>query len=313
VETEKQTGGGGLLGSLIKAPTSTPASTYKLPTQKSTPVESINECIILVYGEKKIGKTSLVAGFPETFFAMFEPGATGLSIFKDDVRDWGHFQEIVGALERSPGQFKTVAIDTVDMAYEMCFKWYCKREGITHPSEGGFGVHWKGIENEFRTQLTRLLKSGRGVIFISHCADKEFELKTGAKYNKVVPTMGKQASSFITAFADIIGYYGYYGDQRFLTIRGSDEVESGTRLKYRFWVKGHYPKWLEDPDFDAMSEDYDGDDDAVRVHSVPMGSDEVQAYRNFMRAFNNLQENDGDPRTHTQLSNVPAKMTKKQR
>ena len=180
---------------------------------------------------------------------MFEPGGKGLRIFKEDMKDWKMFCEYIGLLEKTD-RFKTIVIDTSDICYDRCMDFVCIREGVDHPSEGSYGSVWNAVETEYKKQISRILQTGRGVVFISHAGDKEFESLSGKHYSKIVPTMSKQATKFIVGLADILAYYGYYGTDRFLTIRGSDAVESGHRLKYQFKTPS-----------------------GARVHSIPMGNE----------------------------------------
>ncbi len=48
------------------------AEKFILPTQRSQIAESLEDYSMLIYGQKKIGKTTLLAEFLEAFFLMFE-------------------------------------------------------------------------------------------------------------------------------------------------------------------------------------------------------------------------------------------------
>ena len=265
-------------------------SGFTLPTQKSEPIDTIEKAIMLLYGERKIGKTSLASRFTDAFFLMFEPGGSGLSIYQQDIADWNMFCEFVDLLQEQTDFYRTIVIDTIDIAYEKCMEYVCKREGFGHPSdkEVGFGKGWKLVDTEFKKQMTRLLQTGRGTVFVSHAHTKEFQAMSGPKFDKLVPTMGTQAARYIIGLADILAYYGYYGEERFLTIRGSDSVECGHRLRENFWVE----------------------DRSERVHSIPMGKDEDEAYANFMLAFNNKQQTNGKPEDETGMKERAVKMGK---
>jgi len=269
-----------------------------IPKAKSVPAEDLTGATILLYGERKIGKTSLLSHYPDTLFLMFEPGGSGLSLYQIAVTDWSHFMKVVDELLGATN-FKHVVIDTSDIAYEMCTTYTCKKDGVSHPSEGNYGSVYANIDANFKKEVNRLLKSGRGVTFISHADDKEFESLTGKKYQKTIPSVSKRAYKFIVGLADIIAYYGYYGQERFLTIRGSDSLESGHRMSRNFWIEGGLEKSDElvakrnkmidegasEAELDAIGQEIS----SLRVHSIPMGSDEAMAYTNFTRAFNNRQ------------------------
>lgn len=284
-------------------------SRFVLATEPSEPVADIGEVTWLLYGEKKIGKTSTAGMFPKTVHMMFEPGGKGLRIARNKCASWLAFKAYVPQIIAS--DYKTVVIDTVDIAYDKCFERVCKEQGVEHPSEGGWGKVWGAIESEFVSTMTQLIESGKGVIFISHAEDKQFERRSGGSYNKVVPSMAKAAREFAAGISDVIAYYGYYGDERLLTISGSDELDAGHRLKYRFWT---YCEGRTDEDLhrvlDAPLED-DEESEAAgweRVHSIPMGRTEQEAYSNIVKAFNNLQIGTGQPvDAELELSNIPAK------
>lgn len=252
-------------------PVSTKDSTVKtlsLPTSKSEPVETVEKATWLIYGEKKIGKTSLASMFDGAMFLMTEPGGKGLSIFQRDVLNWKEFCEYNRLLSKSK-DFNTVVVDTSDNLYKLCFEHVCKTQGVDHPSEAGYGSVWDKIRSEFRREVSRLMMSGKGVVFISHAKVARFERRSGTAFDKVTTTMQAAASEIISAYVDIIGYYGYQGRKRYLTIAGSDALESGCRLKYNFWCGTPL--------------------EADRVHSIPMGKSEEQGYANLVKAFENKQ------------------------
>ena len=56
-----------------------------LPTEKSKPSSRLGDYTWLIYGAKKIGKTSLVAQFPETLILSFEPGTKALEVFQTRI------------------------------------------------------------------------------------------------------------------------------------------------------------------------------------------------------------------------------------
>jgi hypothetical protein len=259
-------------------------SGLSLPTELSEPVKRIEECTALLFGEKKIGKTSLASQFDKALFLMFEPGGKGLRIYQRPVNSWLEFKKFLRLLE-SDKRFNTVVIDTIDIAYDLCFSFVCRKEGVKHPSELPHGQGWNKVETEFVDTMNRLIRIGKGVVFISHAEWREFEPRDGAKYTKVVPSVGTQARRFISGVADMLMYYGYYGSRRFITIAGSDSLDAGHRLEEQFWTA----------------------DGKKRVHSVSMGSSAKEGYENLVRAFNNEQATTGEPEISTGLTDTPAK------
>lgn len=289
-----------------------PDKTISLASQLSEPINSVNQLTWLLYGEKKIGKSSLVSKFPKAHFLMFEPGFKGLRIYYklmgdiNTIEAWTNFKSYVDMLcDTDSHDFLTVPIDTVDLCYKACVTWVCKKEGMTHPQDLPYGKGWSLVEKEFCSVINKLAQSGLGIVFISHATEKEFQERTGGKYDKLVPTMPNQAKNFISGIADAIVYYGYYGNERLITVRGSDAIESGHRMEENFWIASEANKPLEKRDKIGG-----------RVHSIPVGNSAQEAYDNFLAAFNNEQVMTGEPdsnRVVATLSDVPVPMDTKKK
>lgn len=288
-----------------------------LPTSPSSPVGDISDLIWLLYGEKKIGKTGLASQFPDAFFFAFEKGYKGLSIFAEDMTfergpkkglpSWDKFKAFLDTFVEGEHQFKTGVVDTVDIAYEACQAWYCRENNISHPQDQPYGKGWHGVNTEFTTQMGRLVNSGYGVIFLSHATEREFVERTGGTYDKIVPTVAGQGKKYIAGVADAMVFYGYHGNERLLTIRGSDALESGHRLPNNFFVKGGQQEYLKlKAEIKKLREsgteitqkleaEFIEKLRLTRVHSIPAGIDSEEAYLNFLRAFRNEQPFTGEP------------------
>lgn len=235
-----------------------PGTGLFLPKEKSSPIKRIGELSMLLYGLEKIGKTSLSAMFPDAFFLMCEPGAKGLSILKREVRDWKEFVRYLELLEADPDYAKTIVVDTADRCYKMCEEYMLKKMAIQHQSDEEFGKGWTLVKDEFARQIDKLLKLGRGVIFTSHAADKEIRTRTGNKYNRIMPTMSKQAREVLEPIVDLWAYMEYNDEEgRVLHLRGNSQIAAGHRLQTNF----------------------------VGIDTVPMGKNASEAFENFMAAF----------------------------
>lgn len=230
-----------------------------LPTELSTIITDLSGHSVLIYSEPKAGKTSLCAQFPENMFFMFEPGAKSLQVYQREVKTWPDFQQYLSLVEQS-GRFKTITIDTIDIAYAMCMAYICKENGWDHPSDGEYGKGWNAVRTEFIKQINRMLKLGRGVIFTSHAVEKDIKSKLGDEYTKIVPSMPGQARDVCEALVDIWIYMYHEKGQRWMRIRGNEEVAAGHRLQ------GNYFQGLE---------------------VIPAGNDAKTAYTNLVSAFHN--------------------------
>jgi len=230
-----------------------------LTYEKSKPESDLSKFTILLYGQEKIGKTTFAAQFPNPYFLLFEPGGKALSIHKSDIRDWGHFRHLLKQLETDK-KFDNVVFDTADVAAHMCERYVCEVNGISDVDEMEFGKGWRKLRLEFSTCIQRLVKSGKGILFISHATEKEIKTRTGEKITRIFPTMSKQARETLEPLVDIWVYYQYLSKgNRELVIAGDDEVAAGHRTENHF--KG--------------------------VSKIPAGTTPKESYQNFLAAFEN--------------------------
>lgn len=83
---------------------------------------------ILIYGQPKIGKTTLAAQFPRNLLLAFEPGYNALNNkMVQPITKWAEFKTVLRQLERPEikEKFDTITIDTADIAWDYCEKYIC--------------------------------------------------------------------------------------------------------------------------------------------------------------------------------------------
>jgi len=237
----------------------------KLPEKKTGGVVDFSTLTFLIYGEKKIGKTSFCSHFEDALFLLFEPGAKSLDIYGMDMPSWNHCKKADKLLQDNPDKFKTVIVDTGYIAYDMCQKYILEENGLTDMPED-YGNTWTKIKSEFNTVQNSLARN-RGFVAICHDKIAEVTTKSGTKFNICIPDLSKQASGHFAANADIIGHYQFLDGQRWLQIGKDDYTEAGCRCEKNFLT----------PDGDS-------------IFKIPMGNSSKEAYENFVNAFNNKQQ-----------------------
>jgi hypothetical protein len=234
-----------------------------LPTERNAPCRTLQEYTILLYGAKKIGKTTLASLFPKAFFMLCEPGGKALEIYARPVKTWDDFKAYNRLLVKDK-TFENVIIDTVDHAYEMCMRWVCRKMVIDHPSDSEWGKGWNAVKVELQSEFNKLMHSGKGVVLISHAREEEIKKRDGSKFNRTSSTLGGQAKEFFEGVVDVWAYYTYEGARRVLVVQGDDFIDAGHRIKKHFC----YP-------------------DGTAIRKIPMGVSEEEAYKNFVAAFEN--------------------------
>lgn len=236
---------------------------YKLPSEPTPAREELSDFLLLIHGEKKIGKTAIASMFPDVFFLFFEPGGRGLSLTGETIVSWDHFLAISKALVKSK-RFKTVVVDTVDEMFKMCDAWSRKRLGIEHPSDLEWGKGWSFVEDQFRNAMFGLQRMGRGLVLVSHTEEKEVKRRNGTSYTRIQSSCPGAARRYVDATADVWMYAHFDGDRRVLQIVGDELVSAGHRLE------GHFNY----TDGEPMTE-------------IPMGRNRAEAYKNLVAAFEN--------------------------
>jgi hypothetical protein len=246
-----------------------------LPDEATEPEDDLWKSLILIFGEKKIGKTELLAQVPNAIFLATEVGYKGLRIFKRDVTSWKEAKGYAKLLKKDK-QYKLVVIDIADILYDLCFVYVCEKMMIDHPNDEAFGKAWYEIKKEFESLFLSLAQTGKGVALISHAEEKEVKMRDGDTYDRIMPTMSKQARKVIEGMVDVWACYQYEGRRRVLTIAGDDHVAAGHRFGERFRTPDGRP-----------------------LRHIDMGRTAQEGYRNLMLAWDNKytpkEESDADP------------------
>lgn len=245
---------------------SKPALALSLPTEISIPRKSLTDYTWLIYGERKIGKTTLLAQFQKNFFLMAEPGGRGLSILQREVSSWEVLLGYVSLLEQNPDFCQMVTLDTGDAHYLNALSHIITTLGLSDIRDKAWGGGWVALREDFRKAHERIYSLGLGFAVTAHSEVKTIKPKFGPEYDKLVVQMSGQAFKYYAGIVDNIGYYHYQDDgMRYLQIRGDETVEAGTRCEGHFLWKG-----TNEP-----------------IIHIPMGNSPKESYRNLELAFNN--------------------------
>lgn len=257
----------------LLAKTAAPVSAYEIPNEPTEPVDDLGAYSWLIYGDKKIGKSTLASMFEGALFFMFEPGARALRVRRVDCNKWEDALGYLAALERDYAagnlKCKTVIIDTGFEAYEKAKNYVCEQLDIDYPREDNFGKDWNKIKQEFRNFHNRISALGLGIIILCHQSYKEQQDYKGNKYDQVVPLLTPAASDYFRAVIDNVCWYHFRGNERFLLIRGNDHAMAGVALQ-------------RDRFFKTTS--------GEPVYAIPLDGPGDQPYKNIIRAFENKQE-----------------------
>lgn len=182
-----------------------------LPTKKQVPTINLSDKIILIHGEPKIGKSTLASQFPDALFIATEDGLRSIECAQIQVTGWMTgkdrggvgFVEALQALRTEHHNYKTVVVDTVDLAWAYCDEYVGALHNEKTAAQVEYGKGYALLESEFRIAMADLAALKLGLVFISHSTPKE---DTKTKQTRVVTTLHDRGRKYIEGAADIILY-----------------------------------------------------------------------------------------------------------
>lgn len=142
--------------------------------------------ITFLYGPAKSGKTTFGSKMPGHLLLAFERGYNALpGVMAQDITTWGEMKQVVRELKKPEVKavFKSIIIDTADLAAECCQKYICNQLGIENIGDGGWSTNgWAKYKKEFEDVFRTLTQLGYAVLFISHDKEKTIKPQNTAEY-----------------------------------------------------------------------------------------------------------------------------------
>lgn len=198
--------------------------------------------ITLIYGPPKIGKSTFGACMPKPLLLAFERGYNAIpGVIAQDITSWGEMKQVMRELKKPEVQenFKSIVVDTIDIAADFAQKYVCNQLGIENIGDGGWTTNgWAKYKKEFEDVFRTLAQLGYAIVFISHDKEKTIKPQNGTEYQQIGSSMQSSALSIIENMADIIGYAHPKVNpdgttQRVLTLRSLDNsIRCGCRFRY---------------------------------------------------------------------------------
>lgn len=197
--------------------------------------------ITFIYGPAKCGKTTFGSKMPGALLLAFERGYNALpGVIAQDITSWGEMRQVVRELKKPEvkERFKSLIIDTADIAADLCQKYICNQLGIENIGDGGWTNNgWVKYKKEFEEVFRTLTQLGYSVVFLSHDKEKTIKPQNSSEYQQIGSSMQSSALSVIENMADIIGYahpkVTEAGAQMVLTLRSHDNsIRCGCRFKH---------------------------------------------------------------------------------
>lgn len=176
--------------------------------QPNVVTSNLSDKIWLFYGEMATRKTSVACSFPRHLLFAYDIGyklINGANAVP--LQSWSDFKSAVKQLDKASikSKYDVICIDTIGMAYQICYQYMLTQMGVSEPGEAGYGMGWKKIRNEFETTVRSIVQKGYGLIMLAHSDEIEKEDKVKKVKTTVIKIdIDKRPDMIIKGLADFV-------------------------------------------------------------------------------------------------------------
>lgn len=135
--------------------------------------------------------------------------------------------------------YDSIVVDTASIAWQLCEKYVCQREGVESIRDIPWGQGWGMLRNEFSECWREITLLGFGILFIAHSKERPTEMRDeeGNSITAVAPDLPNQCYTIINSIVDIIGYVQVQmnpdgSTERYLYTRATPTIFAGSRYQY---------------------------------------------------------------------------------
>ena len=203
----------------------------------------------VVYGPEGIGKSTFASKFPDPVFIDTEGSTSAMDVARfPKATSWQMLLDQIQYVKDHPDICKTLVIDTMDWAEQMCVESICNKHQKSGIEDFGYGngyVYTKEEFGRFLNKLSELVETGINVILTAHAQIRKFEQpdELGA-YDRWELKLGKKTSSqtspLVKEWADMLLFANYKTYSVAVDDKGKKhKAQGGTRIMYT----SHHPCW----------------------------------------------------------------------
>lgn len=197
---------------------------------------------LLIYGEPKTGKSTFGSQLPRSLFLNFEQGTNALAGIRSvPILRWSDFKKVLTQLRKPEARemYDSIVVDTASIAWQLCEKYICQREGVDSIRDVPWGGGWNMLKSEFSECWREITLLGFGILFIAHSREKPTEMRDedGNAISAMCPDLPNNAYTIINSIVDIIGYLQVQMNpdgtsERYLYTRSTPTIFAGSRYQY---------------------------------------------------------------------------------
>lgn len=204
---------------------------------------------VVIYGPEGIGKSTFASRFPEPVFIDTEGSTKDMDVSRfPKATSWTMLKEQLSYVKTNPGVCRTLVIDTVDWAEQLCVEFILNKYQKSGIEEFGYGNGYVYVKEEFGRFLNFLqdiVDAGVNVVLTAHAQMRKFEQpdEMGA-YDRYELKLGKKTSSqtspLVKEWSDMLLFVNY---KTYSVAADKDgkkhKAQGGTRTMYTT----HHPCW----------------------------------------------------------------------
>lgn len=204
---------------------------------------------IVVYGPEGIGKSTFASKFPDPVFIDTEGSTNDMDVARlPRPTSWTMLLEEIDYVKKTVGLCKTLVIDTIDWAEQLCVEYICAKHSKSGIEDFGYGngyVYTKEEFGRFLNRLTDVIEAGVNVVLTAHAQLRKFEQpdEMGA-YDRWELKLGKktqsQTSPLVKEWADMLLFCNYKTHTVAADDKGKKHKAMGGK---RVMYTTHHPCW----------------------------------------------------------------------
>ncbi len=235
---------------------------------------------VVCYGPEGIGKSTFASRFPEPLFIDTEGSTKEMDVARTpEPSSWTMLLEQVAYVKAHPQICRTLVIDTVDWAEQMCVGHICakyQKDGLESFGYGSGYIYEREEFGRFLNRLEELVKTGVNIMLTAHAQMRKFEQpdEMGA-YDRWELKLGKKTSSqispLIKEWADMVLFANYKTFSVAVDDKGKKrKAQGGRRVMYTV----HHPCWDAKNRYglpEEMEFDYSGISHIFQAQNCPDG------------------------------------------
>lgn len=203
---------------------------------------------VVVYGPEGIGKSTFASKFPDPIFIDTEGSTNSMDVARlPKASSWQMIMEQIQFIKNNK-PCKTLVIDTIDWAEQMCISYICNKHQKNGVEDFGYGTGYVYVKEEFGrflNKLSELVEQGTNVVLTAHAQIRKFEQpdEMGA-YDRYELKLGKKTSSqtspLVKEWADMLLFANYKTYSIAVDKDGKKhKAQGGQRVMYTL----HHPCW----------------------------------------------------------------------